>query len=100
MASTSTSKEISFSRSSMRRMLMSMSIRSDSFLNSIWTLAFFTAAYSTRCSVPSTSSTAPSSSVAVIRPVVGSPSCEGHLDQSSSVASPVARQGEWSFDPG
>ena len=44
MASTSTSKGISFSRSSIRRRLMSMSIRSVSFLNSIWILAFFTSA--------------------------------------------------------
>ena len=36
-----------------------MSIRGDSFLNSIWILAFFTSAYSTRCSAPSTSRTAP-----------------------------------------
>ena len=48
MASTSTSKEISFSRSSIRRMLRSMSI-SASFgvrlrLNSIWTSALATSA--------------------------------------------------------
>ena len=70
----------------------------DSFLNSIWTLAFFTAAYSTRWSAPSTSRTAP------VVVGLGDPAgdrvalVEDHLDQPTGVAAPVARQGERAVD--